>query len=472
MWKNGVTYYWSPGCKLKFMSCIANAASKMRLFRPSELVYETCTSVGYLEYEQYSTVPSNGQCQYFDYDGTSTGVDYGFKFFSQTKSQIGYGSTLIGLVRGNSTSTSAIIDVTIISDYEENVWINGHSGGAFTYGLFGSTASDVPTRFRSYVKNRVNSNNSFLTVRDKWGPTSTLEFYGDTFKQDGYASSNRFIEPRITSTLNLDFDIKKMYYSTVHVNTTNACVISDNSNPSSLGTTINMKGDLIASTANGNAVPLFSLFYNTTINYNGNIYTNTSANAGNTIATANSANSKINIGGNVNYIGSSVTTNGTFKTSVGGLLKFNGNISGNFAGAIAQCGTGTIEINNSNIKSTVAGAGSYFFLNGGTSLGTVKINNSYIELNNSTNPTANGAYVKALINNSTLISSGASAGIANSTNFGSLQAVNSMIYATSSPVNYTGTAAVTVASTSTNTAWTVATPILGGTLDIIPSLTF
>ena len=477
LWKDGVTYYWSPGCKLKFISCVANPTN-MSLFKPSITVYETCSSIGYLEYEQYSVAPSNGKCYYFNYTdpitnvGTTTGTDYGCTFFSQTKSQIGYGGSMIILNRGNSTNTSSIMDITIISDFEQNVWVIGHSGGSNTYSLLASTAADCPINFKSYVRDRKFSNQTFITCRNMWGPSSYLQFSGETLKQDGFASANRIIELRITSTVTISFEVKRIYYSTVHVSTVNACIVSDDLSSSSQGSTINMKGDLFPSAANANPVPLFSLFYNTTINYEGNIYTKTNGSIGNTIVTLSSSTSAFYMKGNIGYLGTTVSTNPIFKTNTGSLLKFSGNISGNFAGAIAQCGTGTIEISNSNIKSTTAGAGSYFFLNGGTSLGTIRINNSYIELNNSTNPIADGAYVKTLINNSTLVNSGASAGIANSTNFGLLQVANSMVYATSLPVNYTGTAAVTVTNASTNSAWSVATTILGGTLDIIPSLTF
>ena len=473
LWKDGVTYYWTPGCKVKLISSIANS-TKIFLFRPNINVYETCKTLGYLEYEQYSYVPSNGNCFYFSYSdtagqGTTGTTDYGCTFFSQTKSQVGYGGTLISLVRGTSTNTSAIMDITIISDYESNVWVNGHSGGSFGYSLFGSNVTDCPITFKSYVRDRVYSNNSFLTIREKWGSGSYVYFNGETLKQDGYVTANRIIEPRITSTITLEVDIKKIYYSTVATSTVNACVIADNSNNSSLGTVINLKGDLIASAPNADPIPLFSLGFYTTINYNGNIYTNTTANAGNTIATSNSSNSKIYINSNINYIGTGVTTNTVFKTSSSGTLKFTGSIRGNFAGAIAQCGTGTIEINDSNIKSTISGSTAYLLLNGGTSLGTIRVNGSYIELNNPTNPLSNGSYVNNFINNSTIVNSGGS-GLSNTTSFGFLQLLNSTIITSGTSINYTSTAPVISSNSTTNNTYNINT--LNGDISTITEITF
>ena len=108
-------------------------------------------------------------------------------------------------------------------------------------------------------------------------------------------------------------------------------------------------------------------------------------------------------------------------------------------------------------------------LNGGTSLGTIRVNNSYIQLSNSSDSIGNGSYVKALINNSTIINSGTASGISNTTNFGTLQITNSLIYATTTPINYTGTASVIVSNFTTNV------PCVGsiiGEFDLISDLTF
>jgi len=466
MWKDGITYYWSPGTKVQISNVISSTLNTIYFFRPSGLAFETCTSIGHLEYTQTTTggSPAFGAIFYFyDYNITS-----GYTFYSQTKSQIGYSNEIINVQR-DLVSSANISTVTIISDYEKVIHspqMEGTGAGNYVSG------GDNTLIFNSYVRERYYGTLFAFGCRYNF-TKSTVNFFGETMYVT-YGSgefSTKIMDLRYAyGTINVDIKKTTLFESSSNTNASGIYARSANDGAVG-GITLNYKGDITETSTTGSAFALFRIdSASNTINYNGNI-TMSPSNAGRVVVSV-SNNSKVNITGNIIYNGVSPSTSTIFATSGTAQLKYIGNISGNFANNIAQCGTGTVEINNSNIKSTVAGAGSYFFLNGGTSLGTVKINNSYIELNNSTNPSANGAYVKALINNSTLISSGASAGIANSTNFGSLQAVNSMIYATSLPVNYTGTAAVTVASASTNTAWTVATPILGGTLDIIPSLTF
>lgn len=471
LWKDGVTYYWSPGCKLKTIAKFNQPGTTIYLFKPNNSVYETCASVGYLEYEQYEDANNGGawgNCLYFWYPGTTTGTDYGCTFYSQTKSQIGQGGEMFSIGRGNSTNTSSIFDITIISDYEYNKWLPGLSGTSMTYTLLGSTASDLPMKIRSVVKDRDNSNNSFLTIRNMWGPSSYVYFAGETLKQNGWTTGSKFLEPRITSTVTVNVDIKKMYMSTS--NPSQGLVVADLFNSASLGTIFNIKGDLIASYASGVNMPIFSLVYNTTVNYDGNIYTNNQGNVGNIVAYVASSTSVANIRGNIHHPGVTTVTNPTFKTNSGGLIKYTGNITGNFSNTIALCGSGTIEISNSNIKSTATSSTSYLLSNGGSSLGVVKINNSYIEINNSTNPFGNGAYINAFINNSTIVNSGSASGISNSTNFGSLQIVNSFIYAMSAPVNYSGTASVIVSNTTTNATWSASNIV--GNVDLITNLSF
>jgi len=466
MWKDGITYYWSPGTKVQISNVISSTLNTIYFFKPSGLAFETCTSIGHLEYTQTTTggPPAFGAIFYF-YDANITS---GYTFYSQTKSQIGYSNEIINVQR-DLVSSANITTVTIISDYEKVIHspqMQGTGAGNYVSG------GDNTLIFNSYVRERYYGTLYALGCRYNF-TKSTVNFFGETmYVTCGSGEFNSKIMDLRYAYGTINVDIKKTTLFESSSNTNASGIYARSGNDGAVGgITLNYKGDITETSTTGSAFALFRIdSASNTINYDGNI-TMSPSNAGRVVVSV-SNNSKVNITGNIIYNGVSPSTSTIFATSGTAQLKYIGNISGNFANNIAQCGTGTVEINNSNIKSTVAGAGSYFFSNGGTSLGTIKINNSYIELNNSTNPSANGAYVKALINNSTLISSGASAGIANSTNFGLLQAVNSMIYATSLPVNYTGTAAVTVASASTNTAWTVATPILGGTLDIIPSLTF
>jgi hypothetical protein len=126
-------------------------------------------------------------------------------------------------------------------------------------------------------------------------------------------------------------------------------------------------------------------------------------------------------------------------------------------------------INNSFIKSSTSGASSTIIANGSTTLGTVRINNSYIEMGNNSS-LSNGSYVKALVNNSIIINTGSGNTLDNTTAFGSLQLLNSTIISSGVSVNYTSTSPVTSSFSTTNTPYVITT--LNGSLATTTEITY
>lgn len=466
LWKDGITYYWTPGCKIKILSDVNH--SGVALFRPNGAVFETCKTIGYLEYEQYSTAgaPSGGAVNYFN--GTTIGLDVGYSFYSQTKSQISFCNTMISIDR-TAAQVDSSADIFIISDYEKHIFTTNMSGGGSGNQLNGGNCDTI---FYSNIKKREHSNLASFSIRANISRTKA-NYVGDILIQDSFpTTSNRIIETRITTGTSavINVNISKIFYSTT--NAANGSVIYDFAQSGlGSGVTYNINGDLITSSASTNTTTLFELgSVGNVINYNGNITSNIQSGIGNPISYSRNNLSTININGDINYIGTSVTTNFIHQTNSKGIVNYTGKITGNFAGSIANCFTGTININNSFIKSIISGNSSSVMNNGSTTLGTIKINNSYVELKNDINAISNGSYVKGLINNSVIVNSGSANTLSNTTAFGSLQILNSTIISSGTSINYTSTSPVTSSNSTTNTTYNINT--LYGSLDTVNEITY
>lgn len=464
LFKNGVSYYFMPGCKIQLYNQTITGSS-LYLFRPHGGTFETCSVYGYLEFEAYSvgTNTFNGYSFYFKGDTIDT--DMGYNFYSQTRSLTSTCHDLISIDRSAITIADSNVKatITIISDLEKVVYTAGQSGSGAAFLL---SLGDSVTVFTSSVRERIYTCTFAATIRTNLS-RSIINLFGDILTQ----TTSKLFDFRVTVAGVINIEIKKMYYPTTAAG--NGIVAQDFYG--SVGFTLLLKGDLIEQVPSTNTVPLFRFSKDGgSYNYVGNIYTNTTSGAGHSIVLLSSA-STINIEGNITYIGNGTSTAVIFivGTVGSGTLNYKGIITGNFAAPVTNCYMGVININNSIIKSSIAGGSSTIIENGtgGSSLGTVRINSSYVEITNNTNPIANGNFVKIIINNSQIINAGTNNGIQNNSNNGSLQIIGSMIYANTLPINYTGTVPVTVVNSVVNSSYTVS-GTLNGSIDLLTSLTF
>jgi hypothetical protein len=275
----------------------------------------------------------------------------------------------------------------------------------------------------------------------------------------------------------VNYNIDKTYYTSHQTgNLWFGSFVSTNQLNNSI---FNVKGDLIDHLGNTNTTGVINIggdspgSHNNTINFTGNITTNTNSGIGRFIAsTSNIASGNtINIDGNINYIGTGSTTQYMFNTSgsSNNTINFAGTVNGTFAGTVAQCYNGTININNATIQPTTDSTSSMVFVNGNTSLGTVKVNSSYIRLSNSSS-IGNGSYVKAIINNSTLINAGIGTGLSNSTPSGSLNLINTSILVPSQSIDYPSGSTVAMSNVTTNATWSMSNPV--GSINLITDITY
>lgn len=475
LWKNGVTYFFEPNTKVIFYNQTVTGQD-LYLISPTTTTGETCTVLGSLQYEQYSTGvdTTGGSCAFY-----SVGAAYGgspvnanaHTFYGQVKSLYSECCEYINIVR--SVTGSAESKITIITDTETKKYVAGQSGfGSSVYvsGITNGTTDDpyLNLTLRSRSRDVIDAF-PFYIAGNLYGSRINIDGDECIIKNQG----NLFRRGKFIVNYNID----KTYYTTHQTgNLWFGSFMSTNALNNSI---INIKGDLIDYNGNTNTTGVFNVggaspgSNNNVVNFTGNIYTNTNSGIGRFIAlTSNFASGNtINITGNINYIGTGSTTQYMFRTSgsSNNTINFTGTVNGTFAGTIAQCYNGTININNSNIQSTTDSTSAMIFLNGNTSLGTVKVNNSYIRLSNS-GSIGSGSYVKAIVNQSTIINAGTGTGLINTTASGSLNLINSTILVASQSINYPSGSIVVMSNATTNASWSMSNPV--GSINLITDITY
>ena len=472
LWKNGVTYYWSPGCKVIFYNQTITGVD-LYLYSPTTTTGETCTVLGYLEYEQYSigTDSTLGSSAFY-----STGEMYGstpynsnaHTFYAQVKSLYSGCNEYLNIKR-NSVGVSET-KITIITDTEKRAYAAGQSGyGSSIYisGVINGVTPDPFLNLTLYSRYRDLTGYPFYIRGNLKG--SSINLNGEILIQKNKCNLLR------SGSFDINYNIKKMYYTTA-VTGSNwlGSVISASE---VMNTVVNIKGDLIDYVANSSVNGIFhigNISNNNTINFDGNIVTNVLNTNGKFIAMTDGVvtGNTININADISYIGASANTVYAFVPGggTGNTINYRGKMTGNFSCAITYPYQGEVNINNSYIKSTINTTASLISANAGTNVGKVRINNSYIDLTN-TSYISNGSYINQYITNSTIINQG-SGGLSNTTNFGSLQLTNSTIItgtAGATSINYTGTSPVTSANGITNNIYTINT--LSGNITTITEIT-
>jgi hypothetical protein len=466
LWKDDVTYYFSPGTKIIFYN-ETPSGSDMYLFRPTGGAAATCKVFGELEFEQngIGSDTSGGVNSYFY--GTPIGTDEGYTFYSKTKLIKSNHCQSVSITRTSSTGTAS---VTIISEEEVMNYVSGQSSSGAFYYINNNAIS--PLEFTANVKVRRYSYAYPWYFSANSNAADKINILGNDIYNTG---GNLFLLVNSSTTINCHLD--KVYYTTAW--TTFGYSGSVVSTAGTGGWKINLKSDLIDLSPNTLTTGLFQLTTSgNTLNFDGNIITNTISGDGRFIALTTSTENTININGDIGFLGTS--SNALFQSSGRSTINYKGKISGKYIGPVVKTYNGIVNINNSVITSTLNGSASQIFINGATTEGTCRINNSYIELSNSTGAISDGSYVISLINNSTIVNREPdSIGLSNTTDFGTLQLSNSVVIVNdtgvfgATAISYTGTSPIepVIAVNSTVNA-TYSITDLRGSLPILIDLIY
>lgn len=466
LWKNGITYYFMPGAKIVVYNQTVTGQD-LYLIRPTGDVFGTCTILGHLEYEQNGTGPDTSIGRNLFFHGVSIGAEVGFTFYAEVKNLTSNHCELINMERSSisNADSSVVCKVTITSETENYAYLGGQSAsGGFYRIAFGDHVMDIKlnSKYRNYAGYYPWYISGDMT-------RSRINLYGE----EVYNSGNHLCMFRtLTGVININ--VNNIYYNTAYTTFGfYGAIISTQF--SGNGFICNLTANLIDYAPNTQTIGLFYITVpNNTINFTGNIITNTSgSSAGRFIAATTQPNNTININGDISLIGVTNTTNVLFQPNGGSTINFNGKITGNFIGPVVKTYNGTMNINNSYIRTTIDTGSVLLLQNGSTSTGTCRINNSYIEMKNSTSTLITGSYIKTYINNSTIVNAGSGSAISNTTANGSLQIANSMILTSgSTSISYTDAAApVILLNTLSNVSSSIVTQY-GTPLDVISQITF
>ena len=459
LWKNGITYYFSPNTKILFFNQTITG-SPMYLFNPLNTSGETCTILGYLEWEGRSIGANtfNGHSVFLWLDSNN---DSGFTFHAEVKKLTSYANEIVRVNRNVTfTSDTQVADIRIVADEIYKQYVGGQSGAASTEFI---SSTDSVLIYNSHVKRRIKndsaSGHNFFQITGNY-TRSMVNFYGDYFL-NVTANAPSVTIRSFTGIVNID--INEMYWNGTFVQSLIAG-----------GGTLNIKGNLIDYVKNNNNTGgvVFMSIANNTVNINGNITTNTGSGVGRYIA-ATSAASTISVNGNITYFGTGTTTQTMFQAQNNGFINYTGNITGTYGGPVARTYNGTVNLNNCFIRSTTDSATSQLFINGISTLGYFRLNNSYVELKNNTNALSDGRFLNSFINNSTIINSGSGNTLSNTGTTGNLQITNSTLissFSGATSILNTGTTPVMSTNTTVNTPYNIVD--LRGSINIFTDLIY
>ena len=221
-----------------------------------------------------------------------------------------------------------------------------------------------------------------------------------------------------------------------------------------------MNADLIDLEENSYSDNVFSISApNGTINFNGNIFTK-STGGGRCIVNFNNfygakggaSNNRFNMVGNIYLLGSADNASELFyNVGAANTVNFTGQIYGQFNYLANINSGGTMNINNSNIEST-ATFGLMCLHNANTTTSTMRILNSNIKMA-STSYMSDSRYYNMLIHNSSIINTSTGHTLYNPLNAGTVQLLNSSVYAHSSSLAINYTSSIIAGNTIINTVY-------------------
>ena len=429
LWKNGVSYYFSPGAKITVLN--ETETDDLFLFMPtSSSLYETCNIFGQLEFEGSSIGADTfgGRVGFFGVTGTNVGV--GYSFSAELKSMKSFSSEIICLENVSTGSGYQPSNISITADLIYKRRFAGQSGT-----LAGMLLRNTNAENYKFNVKRIESDYDPFFIRDVLNSNFIVDV-------NEIVSGTSLVFVRNAATGSIDFNAQAAYYGFSAFFSTNANSMTFNSNVSGLYNT----------TSTTNAVFALNVPGSARFTFNGNIYLTNNSGAGRPLMSVSSTTSNYIINANIHYTGSTTTTS-TGISCTGGNIIFSGNVQGTYAGRFVTNTNGNVTIKNTYISSSANGM-TLFNNTSTTTQGITSLLNSIVFVSSSTD-LINGQYLRTNIMNSQIKNAGTASILSNSNANGSVQLHNSLLITSgSSTINITNTAPLVVSNTTSNTAVT------------------
>jgi len=446
LWKDGVSYYFSPNSKIIFYNQTVTGENMNLFISPNTATtVQSCSVYGELEWEGSSigVNTSNGGTGFHTISGF---YENAYRFTAKVKSLISKSSGILYAgMYGYTGNTDGYFRLD--ADLVELDYVGGQSGNG------GAIAVQC-------------DGNCNISINIKELKSSIHPFY---MRSDSYNEGTRFVA-------NVDYmnsgsfailqrhSIGEEFIFNIKNGTFGSCLLLSENGTS--GTTI-INGNFKSITDTTTSILILQSTIPNTLIFNGLIKPDTTSGAGRRIISTSNSNQNVILNCDILYDSDLSTTSRIFEVN-GGEVTFNGNINGNFGGPIARVRDGKLIIKDSNINSTITGT-TLFNNDVTTSTGTTSLRGSTVLLNNSTSDLHNGEYLNTYVLNSNIKNSGSSDIFTNTTSNGLLQIQNSSLVCVSgTTINIGGTSSVVVSNSSSNTSISATT--ISGTITELTEL--
>lgn len=410
LWKNGVTYYFSPGAKVKMLN--SRSQSQLILFKPSGDGYEECNVVGHLDFygEQVAGGSGgNGTTFFFDAEEIDGATSSGYTFNAEVDKLI---STMppMNLIRNDKIEIPMYLNLkckelaTVYKD-TSTTWLTG--GALLMRGTslmhYNIEIDYLHTNFHyaiSFMNNyHLDSTYNIHINRLEtyyegyiWGP-------GFTVTPIGFSSQNS------TSLRVRNQNIK------VHINNCFYDHLLTRIDAWSYGGAV-ISGKFIQKTSSGFGSVLVRVTGSAHSGMNLKIIGDIYYKSATPPVISNNYTNVITMEGDIYYINSDDSYTGNLFDVQGGRIEFNGNISFtntfSFDGVIGRVRNTTLRIYNSTIRT--AGNNGRLLNNNTTTSGVFALDNSKVIINGDSLNLINGGRVGVSINNSVVYNTSSDTG--------------------------------------------------------------
>lgn len=438
LWKDGVSYYFSPNTNVVFFNQTVTGQD-MYLFKSSGNG-GTCTVRGSLKFsgDSIGVDSFNGSVNFFN-----AGIGDGYTFDCEVKSLISKSPLLNG---GTNSIVGQTAIVKITADEISYTHLGNNVGQS---GAGAAILCRTPANIQYFLNIRKVKSTYYRAIQFRDLNTSSSAILNIDYLEN--LGGNGAIVCEINQCPNIYVNINKCdfigypYQSSLNSSTFRFVA---NANWYEVGDS--GVAQKFQSFSNSNGVSIFNGTYNFKFNR---------------ILFENRTLEKMYFSGNVN-VETANFTNIIFYNIGSGEINFNGTITGNFQGVVARPRTGKINIKNSTILPSITGG--TFISNDTTTTGTTVISNTSAYFNSSSN-LVNGQYVKNYFLNSNIKNLGLGDIFVNTTNTGTLQIHNSALQSVSgSTIDITGSSPLTISSTVSNTD--ISALIINGTVTVLTEL--
>jgi hypothetical protein len=459
LWKNGVTYYFSPGAKVVIWN--NTNQQNLHLFQPlGNTINEKCVVRGYLDFEsqQFGVSAANGECGFFK--GDTIGTDLGFIFDAEVNN-LKSTREVIGLARFAASATVAEINIKF-NKIEVEYLATGSISAGTTMNFqenslsTGVTKINIQGNYLSYKNNFASANITLIRI-------STLristELNIDIKKSEQLSDAGwSLYTAQACQSKNINIHTNEGYFSRSLMSSLQGSSVT------------NISGNYYHKPYSTDAAYALRCYSSGSdeINFNGNI---TLSNNNYSLAYTTQINHILNINGNIKYVPNGGVGNIPIFRTDNGTINFTGLLKGELPLTMFYPRNGKIILHNAHVYNTQAVTDYRLMYNDTAVNSSLFINNSKIQINQNSG-TADlmfGNRIFLYLQNSQIVDS------SSQTLYSSNQTVaNAKLYLMNSVLSSNGEAIISTGEvTSVGSSVKVLTtpPVnLNGTINVEPNL--